>query len=322
MRSLHLPQRVQPGWTGVVSSPCWSGLLFQGLIKPHLPNQKQAGEWGHPGSPPPPPDSVGLACTPPDVLQGLRPLWLLGRSPSQALVLHRRQAGQRGCAPRRWLGRGTAESQGPGSQREMCSRAGKEEEEQGLVTVLGWDPATPGPEVASTGSPRSSRCPSRGCEAGRSFISALTVHGTGRNQGAPSRAPCDGFSGQRQGTLRNSWPGVVLVCVDRGCLPLWAPGACRPRIGRLPRARCANTAGLLPRHPLRQGGLGAWGVQTRRAVTPTPPGTGGPQAWCADTQGCHPHTPRARGQGGEPREGPHQTGRCSGCGFCSAGHSS
>lgn len=165
-RSLHLPQRVQPGWTGAGASPCWSGLLFQGLIKPHLPDQKQAEGWGHPGSPPPPPASVNLTCTPPDVLQGLRPLWLLAAVPARPWFYTGGQEGQRGCAPRRWLGRGMAEPQGPGSQREMCSRAGKEEEEQGPVTVLGWGPAAPGPEMASKGPPGSSGSPGRGCGAG------------------------------------------------------------------------------------------------------------------------------------------------------------
>ena len=163
------------------------------------------------------------------------------------------------------------------------------------MTVLGWDPATPGPEVASTGPPRSSRSPSRGCEVGRGFISALTVHGTRGNQGAPSGAPCDGFSGRRQGTLRNSWPGVVLVCVDRGCLPLRAPGACMPRIGRIGSGPVCRHCRAVTQTPLETGGPRAWGVQTRKAVTPIPLGAGGPQAWCADVQVCYPHAPGDRG---------------------------
>ena len=163
------------------------------------------------------------------------------------------------------------------------------------MTVLGWDPATPGPEVASTGPPRSSRSPSRGCEVGRGFISALTVHGPRGNQGAPSGAPCDGFSGQRQGTLRNSWPGVVLVCVDTGCLPLRAPGACRPRIGRIGSGPVYRHCRAVTQTRPETGGPRAWGVQTHRSVTPTPPGTGGPRAWGVQTR--RPVTPTPPGPG-------------------------
>ena len=145
------------------------------------------------------------------------------------------------------------------------------------------------------GTPKELQIPQQGCEVGRGFISALTVHGMRGNQGAPSGAPCDGFSGLRQGTLQNSWPGVVLVCVDRGCLPLRAPGACMPRIGRIGSGPVCRHCRAVTQTPLETGGPRAWGVQTRKAVTPTPLGAGGPQAWCADVQVCYPHAPGDRG---------------------------